>query len=607
MPHVAHGGQPMDSQGVKGIRCTMDTMQANRSDARLWGAAGSAPDAATMENYAAIAAGEKAKAEAAASTASAPTTDYGLRSSYEYDVQADVGGVPVHHFATGQMEEQPEEEDEEFQVVTNIKVPEFMEVFFALTGLSDILYRMEKEKERRCDETFQNPYAEVEELVMSMFFEVIVALVIVFNAALLGIAASLPEGENASMFNIFEHLFTIFFFAEWMLRVTAFGWCWMFEPANAADSLLVFGTGVLIKWVLEPAGADVGNFRILTVLRAVRLIRIARAVRLKPWAKEMWWLFRGLTTSGRSLAWTLVIAFAVMYIFAIAACEFIGRNPSFEDHEYAQELFGNFFRSMFTMLQIMTMDTYCDLVIRPMVKVEPWLAIFFIVFVTVGVFIVMNLVTAIIVENAFCIVSEDKDSVAKEREDKKKRDLKALSLVFMEIDIDGSGELSKDELYQSLKNTKVEQQLSVLEMKVGELEEVWDVLDDGDGLLTIKEFCDGIRRMKGDAQAKDVADVIKKLRTTDKKHKELLDLSRRYQGTLHDLETDATNLKNDAKEVALLFKEMYHRLSSFIALGEKEDNRKKREQRRLEKLAMAFEEDEGQEEQEEESEEDILD
>ena len=30
--------------------------------------------------------------------------------------------------------------------------------------------------------------------------------------------------------------------------------------------------------------------------------------------------------------------------------------------------------------------------------------------------------------------------------------------------------------------------LDTLEMKVVELEEVWEVLDDGDGLLTIKEF-----------------------------------------------------------------------------------------------------------------------
>merc|ERR1712193_456901 len=91
----------------------------------------------------------------------------------------------------------------------------------------------------------------------------------------------------------------------------------------------------------------------------------------------------------------------------------------------------------------------------------------------------------------------------------------------MEIDLDGSGELSREEFFSSLKNKKVKQMLDIMEMKVVELEEVWEVLDDGDGLLTIKEFTDGIRRMKGEAKAKDIQDVIKRLRETTHRQKEL--------------------------------------------------------------------------------------
>jgi len=323
-----------------------------------------------------------------------------------------------------------------------------------------------------------------------------------------------------------------------------------------------------------------------------------------PAFKEMWILIHGLTTSFVPLLWTLVIAFCVLYVFAIAATEFIGRSPSFEDHEEAQAMFGNFYRSMFTMVQLITMDTYGDLVVRPMMKVEPWLALFFVFFITVGVFIVMNLVTAIIVENAFSIVREDTESQAKEIENKKKNELRMLSDLFMEIDMDGSGELSKDELFSSMKNKKVKQMLDTLEMQVSELLEIWDVLDDGDGLLTIKEFTDGIRRMKGEAKAKDIADVIKKLRVTDRKHLELQQQAARYSDTLHALEKDAEEMANDTHQVVALFKEMYHRLDNYILKGEKEDRLRVKKQDQLAKLAAAAGEDQEDEEEESEYEDD---
>jgi hypothetical protein len=449
-------------------------------------------------------------------------------------------------------------------------------------------YRIEKEREKRRDEGYQNPRLELEEMVVSTPFEVLVGFVILVNCGILGLEASLPEGDMEMLFNVCEHLFTLFFFAEWCMRILAFGWTWVFEWSNAADTFFVFGTGVFVKWVLEPAGVDMSGLRIVLVLRSLRLIRVGRAVRLHPQCREMWVLMRGLTSSGSVLQWTLVIAFAVMYVFAIAAVEFIARNPKFADDEYAQERFGNFLRSMFTMLQLITMDTYCDSIIRPMMERQPWLGVFFVLFVVLGVFIVMNLVTAIIVDNAFKIVQEDQDSVAKDREMKKKRDLKILAQLFMEIDLDGSGELSRDELYASLKNKKVEMQLDILEMKVHELEETWEVLDDGDGQLTIKEFTDGIRRMKGDAQAKDIADVVKKLRYTDKKHKELASQAQRYSDTLHQLEYDANQITADARAVQLLFKEMCHRLSSFIERGEKEDRRHQKEEQKMAKLAESL-------------------
>lgn len=501
-------------------------------------------------------------------------------------------------------EDDGDDGDDEFKPITDIQIPQWLEIIGVMTGISGMLYKLEEERAKRAEEGWQNPYLEVEEVVMTMHFEGLVGFIIFCNCLTLGWEASLEKGEMAGFFGGCEHLFTIFFFIEWCMRMVAFGWIWAFEAANFADTCLVFGTGVLLKWFAEPMGFDTGALRILSALRILRLVRLARAMRLNPSFKEMWILIHGLTTSARPLLWTLVIAVSVLYVFAIAATEIIGKSPDFKDNDYAQELFGNFFRSLFTMVQLITMDTYCDLIIRPMMEVQPWLALFFVFFITVGVFIVMNLVTAIIVENAFAIVKDDSDSVAKEAELNKRHELKMLADLFFEIDLDGSGELSREEFFGSLKNKKVGQMLDLIEMKPAQLVEVWEVLDDGDGQLTIKEFTDGIRRMKGDAKAKDVADVIKKLRTTDKKHHDLKEQAQKYSDTLHELEKDAEEMAKNSEEVVSLFKEMYHRLTKHIERGEAEDKRRQMENARLAKMAEEEQEESEEEDGTEDSEED---
>merc|ERR1740133_633465 len=168
---------------------------------------------------------------------------------------------------------------------------------------------------------------------------------------------------------------------------------------------------------------------------------------------------------------------------------------------------------------------------------EPfWLPMFYITFVGVGVFVFWNLITAIVVDSAFKIAKEDAAQQAKEVEDEKKLELKGLADLFMEIDKDKSGQLSKEEFMTELDNKRVVQMLDLLELKKEEIMGVWNVLDDGDGELTIKEFTNGIRRMKGIAKAKDMVDCVKRLRLTTQTQEMLKVQSDRFCASLQVLE-----------------------------------------------------------------------
>merc|ERR1712060_537256 len=87
----------------------------------------------------------------------------------------------------------------------------------------------------------------------------------------------------------------------------------------------------------------------------------------------------------------------------------------------------------------------------------------------------------------------------------------------------------------------------------------------------------GIRRMKGNAKAKDVIDCVKRLRNTHEQTKVLRRQAERFCRSLEGLQQTAENIAKDTDEVVGLFTEMYHRLAVHVDKGAKEDRKRARE------------------------------
>eukprot|EP00927_Polykrikos_kofoidii_P074543 TRINITY_DN70544_c0_g1_i1.p1 TRINITY_DN70544_c0_g1~~TRINITY_DN70544_c0_g1_i1.p1 ORF type:complete len:596 (-),score=120.54 TRINITY_DN70544_c0_g1_i1:132-1745(-) len=476
--------------------------------------------------------------------------------------------------------------DKNVDVVFNFQTPEFVELLFAATGIATLRYHIAQERDVRSGEYFQNPYPLVDAIVSSMLFESIVASMIILNSILLGVEGSMPpETDHAYLFDWFEYFFSTFFVLEWILRMIACGWIWLFEFRNFVDTCLVFAPLALIA--LSPFGVHMSGVRVYTSLRILRLMRLARTVRLVPAFKEMWILIHGASSSARPLLWVSVIAFAVLFVFSIAATELIGRNADYADDPLAQELFGDLMKSMFTMLQMLTLDSWCDAIARPLMrKNAELLSVFFLSFIGIGVFVFWNLITAIIVDSAFRIAKEDASSQAKTAEEDKRLELKRLADIFLEIDTDRSGNLTRQEFFSELENKKVKQMLDLLDLSKDELTRIWDILDDGDGELTIMEFTNGIRRMKGDAKSKDVIDIIKRIGTLARQQEDLSREADLFCASLQGLERCAAQISTDTDEVLGLFMEMHQRLAMHIQKGEKEDRRAKRQKEKEKQSAL---------------------
>merc|ERR1712060_209439 len=118
-----------------------------------------------------------------------------------------------------------------------------------------------------------------------------------------------------------------------------------------------------------------------------------------------------------------------------------------------------------------------------------------------------------IVEHAFSSAKDEEQDKAARLELQKEQELEELKAFFVALDLDGSGKLTRDELRRACKRRRVKQKLRAQDIMEKDIDELWDILDsgEGDGELDADEFVNGIRRMKGEARAKDILRLYREL------------------------------------------------------------------------------------------------
>eukprot|EP00438_Fugacium_kawagutii_P020235 Skav232472 [mRNA] locus=scaffold2877:144742:155311:+ [translate_table: standard] len=81
--------------------------------------------------------------------------------------------------------------------------------------------------------------------------------------------------------------------------------------------------------------------------------------------------------------------------------------------------------------------------------------------------------------------------------------------LFKELDADGSGALDKDEFKAALSDPRLRVWLSALDLQSSDAENLFNLLDDGDGSISYQEFLSGAKRLKGGAQSIDLVTLMR--------------------------------------------------------------------------------------------------
>ena len=197
---------------------------------------------------------------------------------------------------------------------------------------------------------------------------------IVLNAITLGLETSESiMARYGAFLTVFDRLVIAVFVIEIVARFIVQGRAFFKNGWNLFD---VFVVGV----ALAPATAA------FSVLRALRVLRLLRLITAVPSLQRV---VGGLLGALPGMGSILLLIALVFYVSAVMAVNLYGKE--FPD------LFGTLGTSLYTLFTIMTLEGWTNDVVNPIRKVHPYALFFFIPFIIITTFWVLNLFIGIIV------------------------------------------------------------------------------------------------------------------------------------------------------------------------------------------------------------------
>ena len=256
---------------------------------------------------------------------------------------------------------------------------------------------------KRATLDFETHNSALERVIERPWFRHLVIALIIVNAVILGVLTyreTLPAGLVVSL-DAVDQTITYVFAVEILLKLVVYrlqffrrGWNWF--------DFIVIGVSLI------PGTQAFGVLRALRVLRILRLLHIVPMMRRITEA-----LMKALPGMGAIFA---VLAL-ITYVAAVMATNMYGNT----ENEEVTELFGDLPRSAYSLFQVMTMDGWRFEVVQKVIDDgNPYAWMFFLIFIFIVSFAILNLFIALIVDSLAAeqqaIIEEGLDEIEGELE-----------------------------------------------------------------------------------------------------------------------------------------------------------------------------------------------
>ncbi len=203
----------------------------------------------------------------------------------------------------------------------------------------------------------------------------VITALIILNAASLGMETAPSIAEP---FGPWLHVFDNFVLGVFVIEISGKllyrGWGFFRNGWNVFDFVIV---GI----ALMPTSGSLAVLRALRVLRTLRLLSVIPSMRR---------VVQALLSAIPGLASVSMLILLIFYVGAVLSTKLFG--------ERFPDWFGTIGESMYTLFQVMTLESWSMGIVRPVMEVYPQSWVFFVPFILITSFAVLNLFIGIMVD-----------------------------------------------------------------------------------------------------------------------------------------------------------------------------------------------------------------
>uniref|UniRef100_A0A3B3DDA6 Voltage-dependent T-type calcium channel subunit alpha n=1 Tax=Oryzias melastigma TaxID=30732 RepID=A0A3B3DDA6_ORYME len=292
-------------------------------------------------------------------------------------------------------------------------------------------------------------------IINHKMFDHVVLLIIFLNC--ITIAMERPHIDPGSAERIFltlsNYIFTAIFVAEMTVKIVALGWffgdkAYLRSSWNILDGMLVM---ISVIDILVSLISNSGT-KILGMLRVLRLLRTLRPLRVISRAPGLKLVVETLMSSLKPIGNIVVICCAFFIIFGILGVQlFKGKffvcegkdirnvtnkseclqsNNTWVRHKYN---FDNLGQALMSLFVLASKDGWVDIMYngldavgvdqQPVMNYNPWMLLYFISFLLIVAFFVLNMFVGVVVENFHKCRRHQEAEEAKRKEEKRKKNI----------------------------------------------------------------------------------------------------------------------------------------------------------------------------------------
>lgn len=216
--------------------------------------------------------------------------------------------------------------------------------------------------------------AALHRLIEQPWFNRFILTLILLNALILGMETSATlMAQYGPLLLTLDKIMLAVFVLELLLRIFVHRLAFFKDPWSLFDFAVV-------AIALIPASGP------LAVLRSLRVLRVLRVLSMVPSMKRVVSALLGSLPGLASIALVLLL---IYYVFAVIATKLF--SAAFP------EWFGSIGASFYTLFQVMTLESWSMGIARPVMEQFPYAWLFFVPFILVATFTMLNLFIAIIV------------------------------------------------------------------------------------------------------------------------------------------------------------------------------------------------------------------